>query len=357
MKHVNIPVFVPHLGCPKQCVFCDQRAISGVRSFVPGDARKTIEMWLETIGGKKAEIAFFGGSFTGIGTEFMTALLDLAEEYVSAGKAAGIRFSTRPDYVDPEILKILSRYTVAAAEIGIQSSSDRVLALSGRGHTAEDSRRAVSLLRDAGIPVVGQMMLGLPGAGREDDAATAEFIADCGAVAARIYPTVVLRGTALCEMFEKGTYTPLSVEEAVTRGADALSVFARRGVDCIRIGLPESACRDGEDGGYAAGPRHPAIGERIRSELYGRILESSLAEERVSTEGRQDGAVLSVAVCPGELSAAIGYRRENQIRIENKYNVKKVKFIEKPGIPRYNIILSWNFARGEEENRHVSENA
>ncbi len=353
MKHVNIPVFVPHLGCPKQCVFCDQRAISGVRSFVPGDARKTIEAWLDTLGGKKAEIAFFGGSFTGIGTERMTALLDLAEEYVAAGKAAGIRFSTRPDYVDPEILKILSRYTVAAAEIGIQSSSDRVLALSGRGHTAQDSRRAIFLLREAGIPVVGQMMLGLPGAGREDDAATAEFIADCGADAARIYPTVVLRGTELYEMYAKGTYVPLSVEEAVTRGADALSVFARRGVDCIRIGLPESACRDGEHDGYAAGPRHPAIGERIRSELYGRILESSLAEERFDGQD----AVLSVAVCPGELSAAVGYRRENQIRIENKYNVKKVKFIEKPGIPRYNIILSWDFARGEEKGRYVSENA
>ena len=164
MKHVNIPVFVPHLGCPKQCVFCDQRAISGVRSFDEGEARRVIERHLATLGDAEAEIAFFGGSFTGIGRERMTALLELAEEYVRAGPVRGIRFSTRPDFIDGEILEILSRYTITAAELGIQSSSDRVLALSKRGHTAEDSRRAMELLAEAGIPTVGQMMLGLPGA-------------------------------------------------------------------------------------------------------------------------------------------------------------------------------------------------
>ena len=359
MKHVNIPVFVPHLGCPGQCVFCDQRAISGVRSFVPEDARQLIESRLSTLGGRKAEIAFFGGTFTGIGREKMTALLDLAEEYAAAGRVTGIRFSTRPDFISPEIVKILSPYSVTAVELGIQSSRDRVLALSGRGHTAEDSRRAAALLRDAGYPVVGQMMLGLPGAEREDDRATAEFIADCGASAARIYPTLVFRGTELYSMTQSGRYRPLTEEEAVQRGADALSVFARRGVECIRIGLPDSACENADvepvhdvDSGYAAGPRHPAMGERIRSAVYGRLLDEALRDFDC-----RDAPFLSVSVCPGEVSAAVGYRRENQIRIENKYNVKKVKFIEKTGIPRYNTVISRDMPPRKGGSPHVPENA
>ena len=342
MKHVNIPVFVPHLGCPKQCVFCDQRAISGVRSFDMETARNTIEAHLATIGGAEADIAFFGGSFTGIGTGRMTALLDLAEEYVRAGKIRGIRFSTRPDYIDPEILAILSRYTVKTVELGIQSSSDRVLALSKRGHTAEDGRRAVSLLRSAGYEVVGQMMLGLPGADREDDRETARFIADCGASAARIYPTAVFRNTELYDRTVRGEYVPLTDGEAVERGADVLGIFASRGVEVIRIGLPASAGEEGD--AFFAGPRHPALGERIRSRLYGRLLGDALRNAGIPSAGEGRRVCLTVGVSSGEVSAAAGYGRENKIRIEKEFNVKKVKFIENPAVSRYNILLSSEYS-------------
>lgn len=353
MKHVNIPVFVPHLGCPKQCVFCDQRAISGVRSFDEGEARRVIDAHLATIGDKAAEIAFFGGSFTGIGRERMTALLDLAAEYVRAGRVSGIRFSTRPDYIDAEILGILAPYPVAAVELGIQSSSDRVLALSKRGHTAEDSRRAIRLLRDAGYSVVGQMMLGLPGSEREDDRATARFIADCGAEAARIYPTAVFRNTELYGFWKSGAYEPLTDEEAAERGADALGIFAESGVEVIRIGLPESA----GEASFAAGPLHPAMGERIRSRLYGRLIDEAAARAGIPEKGIGEPVFLTVGCAAGESSAVSGYRRENKIRIENKFNVKKVKFIENPGVSRYNITLSSESAAGGEVCRHVSENA
>ena len=338
MKHVNIPVFVPHLGCPKQCVFCDQRAISGVRSFDVEGARRVIGEHLASLGEAEAEIAFFGGSFTGIGTERMTALLDLAEGYVRAGKVRGIRFSTRPDCIDGEVLRILRRYSVKTVELGIQSASDRVLALSKRGHTAEDSRRAVSLLLGEGYEVVGQMMLGLPGADPEDDRDTARFIADCGASAARIYPTAVFRNTELYDMTLRGDYVPLTEEEAVRRGADVLGIFARRGVEVIRIGLPASAGEEGD--AFFAGPRHPALGERIRSRLYGRILEEAVRDAGIPSAGEGRPVFLTVQTAPGEGSAVSGYGRENKIRIENKFNVKKVKFIENPAVSRYNILLS-----------------
>lgn len=177
-NHVNIPVFIPHLGCPNMCVFCNQRAISGVSSFIPDMAEETIETALSSLDGMadRTEIAFFGGSFTGIDRELMVSLLDLAQSYVEDGRVSGIRMSTRPDYIDGEIISILKNYTVKAVELGIQSTSDKVLAASKRGHTSECSFRAMTMLRDAGFTTVGQMMIGLPLSTREDEVKTAEDI-------------------------------------------------------------------------------------------------------------------------------------------------------------------------------------
>ena len=160
-KHANIPLFVVHMGCPNQCVFCNQRLISGTSSFSADNAEEQIERALTTLSGtgRQAEIAFFGGSFTGIERSLMVGLLDTAQKYVEQGYVSGIRMSTRPDYIDADILAILSRYTVSCVELGIQSMSDSVLRITKRGHTAEDTRRACRLLTESGIPFAGQMML------------------------------------------------------------------------------------------------------------------------------------------------------------------------------------------------------
>ena len=331
--HVNIPVFIPHLGCPNLCVFCNQRAISGVRSFVPGQAKNEIDAVLSTLQNRDvtAEIAFFGGSFTGIDRELMKSLLDLAEEYVAAGMVTGIRFSTRPDYIDEEIISVLKRYTISAAELGIQSMSDEVLAASRRGHTASVTENAVRLLTDAGFDVVGQMMVGLPGSTADDEIRTAEKIAELGCTAARIYPAVVFRDTELCAMMNRGEYSPLSEEEAVQRSADVLEVFLRRGVDCIRIGLCDSENLHGTE--YAAGPNHPSLGELIEGEIYFRRISAIMDSLPEIPE------ICTVYVPDGEISKAVGQKRRNKIRIEYKYNVKKVKFVEKSSLTRYNILL------------------
>ena len=143
-SHANIPVFIPHLGCPNDCVFCDQRTISGVSEFSLSDVRGTVENALATLEGtgRTAEIAFFGGSFTGIDRALMISLLDLAEEYVESGKVSGIRMSTRPDYISDEIISVIGRYTLSEVELGIQSMSDKVLSACRRGHTAADTERA-----------------------------------------------------------------------------------------------------------------------------------------------------------------------------------------------------------------------
>ena len=330
--HVNIPVFIPHLGCPNMCVFCNQRLISGVDEFRPENARRIIDENLATLrgSGKTAEIAFFGGSFTGIDRGLMISLLDLAEEYVRRGEVKGIRMSTRPDYIDGEIIAILSRYTVSAVELGIQSFDGEVLRESKRGHTADVSVRAMNMLKNAGFTTVGQMMIGLPGADGESEKRCAEMIVSLGASAARIYPTIVFRGTELCEMTEHGLYTPLTVEEAVARSADVLEIFAENKVECLRIGLCESENLH-TDSSYFAGPNHPSLGELVYSEVYRRKISSSLSGSDVR------GKRLTVYVRHGDVSQTVGQGRCNIKRITADLGVKSVKIKEDYNLRKYEI--------------------
>ena len=238
MRHVNIPVFIPHLGCPNQCVFCNQRTISGVNEFSAESVRDTIENALSTIeNDAEVEIAFFGGSFTGIERSLMISLLEIGYSYITGGRVNSIRCSTRPDYIDDEILDILSRYGVKTIELGLQSSSNKVLEISKRGHYFEAEEKSCRMIVNQGFNLIGQMMVGLPGADLESELETARFIVASGAAGARIYPTVVFRDTELCDMTNGGFYKPLSVEEAVYRSARVLEIFLDGGVEVIRIGL------------------------------------------------------------------------------------------------------------------------
>ena len=237
-KHINIPIFIPHLGCPNNCVFCNQRSISGHQSFDRSSVEGEIKEVLATLTGDAyREIAFFGGSFTGIDRELMIYLLDVAKRYIDAGEVQGIRLSTRPDYINEEILDILKHYGVTAVELGIQSMSQTVLDTSKRGHNTDATERACALVKQYGFELVGQMMIGLPGADVEAEKYTARRICEMGADFARVYPTVVFYETELCDMARCGEYTPLSDDEAVMRTKEVLCVFDSFGVPCIRVGL------------------------------------------------------------------------------------------------------------------------
>ena len=334
-KHVNIPVFIPHLGCPNQCVFCNQRYISAVTEFDISEVRTTIESALATIDPitTETEIAFFGGSFTGIDRSLMIALLDIAEEYVSRGAVSSIRLSTRPDYIDEERLRILSAYHVRTIELGIQSASDRVLSLSKRGHSAEISRNAARLVRKSGFELVGQMMIGLPGATLEDEIATAEMIANCGARSARIYPAIVFKDTELDVMYRDGIYTPLSIDEAVFRSKEVYRIFLREGIEVIRVGLCSSENLSSEET-YSAGPNHVAIGELVESAIYFDLISSALNGQ--STEG----CVLLVYVNDKDVSKAAGQNRANKLSLTSIYRLKCVKIIGDPDLPKYKVKIS-----------------
>ena len=316
MAHRNIPIFIPHMGCPHQCVFCNQRSISGQGDFDEGTVDQTIQEALATIpAADEVEIAFFGGSFTGIDRDLMIRLLTTAEKYVTLGRVESIRLSTRPDYISSEILEILSRYSVKHIELGLQSMEDTVLSACRRGHTREQAMDACRAVVEAGFSLTGQMMIGLPNATPESEIETAKLICDLGASSARIYPTVVFYDTPLAELTKHLAYQPLSVGEAAVRSAETLRVFLAHGVNVIRIGLCASEGLTSPEK-VMAGPNHPALGELVWNEYYYQRIYKSLLEKNLL------GRTVTLTVPCGSISKAVGQRRCNLERLLRETGTK-----------------------------------
>lgn len=332
-RHVNIPIFIPHLGCPNDCVFCNQRTISGHGDFKIETVEGEIEIALSTIpADTEREIAFFGGSFTGIDRQLMIELLDLAQRYVDSGMVESIRLSTRPDYIDAEILSILSRYSVKTIELGLQSFDDGVLAASKRGHNAKCAEDACKAVKAAGFELIGQMMIGLPGSDTSTEKMTAESICRYGADGARVYPTVVFALTELADMCSRGEYSPLTTEDAVERTKNVLDIFDRHGVPCIRVGL--CASENLSDASKAvAGANHSAIGELAMSRLYLERICEQLDLMKIK------GGSVTVFVSPGSVSKAVGQKKVNKLQIYEKYGLESLKVLEKNELLGYNIII------------------
>lgn len=331
-RHVNIPVFIPHLGCPNQCVFCNQRAISGVTEFGADCVREIIDEALATVrGGQESEIAFFGGSFTGIDRSLMISLLDIAKEYIDAGKVSSIRLSTRPDYINLEIIEILKKYGVKTVELGLQSTSPDVLMLTKRGHGFEEEEKACRMIVEAGFELVGQMMIGLPGSDLQKELECAEFIVKSGATGARIYPTVVFYETELCEMAKAGLYEPISLEDAVVRCAAVFEKFYEAGVGVIRIGIHSSENLTSRDSCFG-GPNHPALGELVINEFFfGRI------SKELSKYETKDKTV-RICVAKGALSKAVGQKQKNKKRLSAEFSAEVI-FSESDTLSDYDFLI------------------
>lgn len=295
---------MPHNGCPCQCSFCNQKIISGKQNQPSADSVKdAVRVALASKGNfDKTEIAFFGGSFTAIDRDYMISLLEAAFEYVKNGFVEGIRISTRPDRIDGEIIKILKRYGVSAVELGAQSMDDEVLLLNRRGHTVKDIEDAFFMLKNAGFETGLQMMTGLYGSTYEKDVKTAERIVELHPDTARIYPTVVLKGTYLGELFEKSEYKPMTLDETVSLCADILPMFIESGIDVIRLGLHYS---DDVKENYLAGGFHPALMELVEGEIYLRKALKIL-------EKYPKNKPLTLFVNEKELSKMKGHQKRNE---------------------------------------------
>ena len=311
-KHYNIPVFITHSGCRNECIFCNQKIITGQSGSLDEEKiRRTIEKFAGIISNRQlnsttgAEIAFFGGSFTGIEKSQMIKLLEIANEYIKKyDMIKAVRISTRPDYISPEIIDILIKYNVKSVELGIQSMSAEVLAACKRGHTIKDTVKACEIIKTAGINLTGQMMLGLPESDRQKDIATAAEIVKLGANAARIYPVVVLKNTKLYDMYKNGLYEPLNLDEAVFRAKEIKKIFDLNGLEILRMGLCSSDIAESD---IAAGPYHPAFGELVENE----VIYEKLVEKIKNTNDKN----IVIYINKKDMSKTVGHKRKNIERL------------------------------------------
>lgn len=271
MKKGNISIFIAHNGCPQQCSFCNQKTITGTRSQPTGeDVRNAVETALKK-SGYEYEIAFFGGSFTAIEREYMITLLSAAYEYVKDGRVKGIRISTRPDFIDEEVLEILENYGVTSVELGAQSMDDEVLSANLRGHNAKAVVTASKLIKSKGFELGLQMMTGLYKDTDEKAILTAKKIIELKPDTVRIYPAVVLKGTYLAQLYQNGEYNPANAEKSAELCAELLPMFENAGIKIIRLGLHSS-----EDikKNMLAGGFHDSFGELVKSQIMlNKILE------------------------------------------------------------------------------------
>lgn len=323
-KEYIIPIFVPHLGCPNDCTFCNQKKISGqTKKVTKQDVRNTIEYYLKNF--KKddnyIEVAFFGGSFTGIDSKIQEELLSVAYEYIKNKKIDSIRLSTRPDYIDKETLKRLKKYGVKTIELGVQSTNDYILKKCRRGHTFEDVKKASKLIRRFGFTLGHQMMVGLPESTRQDEIKTAKDLIKLKPKIIRIYPVLVISGTQLEEDYKNGEYEPLNVEQAVEISKELLILFASKHINVIRIGLQntsEITDPNNPNSQVVAGPYHPAFRQLVESALWYDAISEKIKKVNINIKDVQ------IDANPYDINNIIGHKRCNVTKIDNLYNTNLI---------------------------------
>ncbi|MEK6744167.1 MAG: radical SAM protein [Nitrospirota bacterium] len=310
-----IPFFITHAGCPHQCVFCNQKNITGKNE--PPDASSihaSISHYLEAHRDDEVvQVAFYGGSFTALPLTAQTTYLEAVRPFIRSGNIESIRLSTRPDSITPDILDVLKQHGVATIELGAQSMDDEVLLLSGRGHSAADTVKAVALLREHHFVVGLQLMPGLPGDTPEAFQQTVEQVIFLKPDFVRIYPALVIRDTPLAGLYRTGRYAPLSLDDAVLQCHQALDRFEQAGIEVIRIGLQPTAELE-RPGTILAGPWHPAFRQLVESSRFLKKMCSLLST-------RDQAGTVTLYVNPADLSTVIGQKRGNIDAVKVRYGL------------------------------------
>lgn len=337
MENYIIPVFVPHLGCPHDCIFCNQRKISGVKKETTAeDVRLIADECLSTISKKNkgiVEIAFYGGSFTGIPKQKQEELLNAANVFIKKGQVDSIRVSTRPDYIDQHILNLLREYGVKTIELGVQSMDDEVLEKSCRGHTSDDVIKASGLIRQNGFRLGHQIMIGLPGDTIQKDIQTAKKLIQLKPDMVRIYPTLIIKGTMLEEYCINNMYKPLDLEEAVHISKQLLKLFIKNGILVIRLGLQTTENINLERD-VLAGPFHSAFKELVHSEL-----RYDLISYIIDTMHIQNGKDIFIKVNNKEISITSGHNKINRKKIYDNYGIEKIEISEHNNVEIGQVIV------------------
>ncbi len=323
-----IPIFIPHRGCPHDCLFCNQQKISGFDredTSRPGVA-ETIDEWLlRNKHRNQVQVAFFGGSFTCLPAGEQVKLLSVVQPYIERKKVDTIRISTRPDCIDPIICDLLKKYNVGVVELGVQSLSDTVLQKSLRGHTAQQSRDAFRLLKSSGVQVGFQLMPGLPGETTSSLLRGIDEVIILRPDFVRLYPALVVKDSGLEKLYLADKYRPLSMGKAIGLSARCYEKLTQAGIRVVRVGLQPS---ESLDKNVIAGPYHPAFGELVQSRLWLKKIQARLVL-------LESGQTLLIRISHKDMSAVVG---------GNKNNIKRLEKLGFSG--RFTILQDKKMARG-----------
>lgn len=320
-KQYIIPIFVPHLGCPNDCVFCNQKSISGQKKKLSKEeVKKIIDDYLKNLKNEDAqvEIAFYGGSFTAIEENLQEEFLQIAYEYIKAGKVESIRISTRPDAIHKEILKRLKKYKVKTIELGVQSANDYILKKANRGHTFSDVKKASKMIRWHGFKLGHQMMIGLPESTRIDEINTAKSLIKLKPKMIRIYPVLVIKNTPLEKEYINGNYEPLALVQAIEISKELVRMFSDKNIEIIRIGLQntdEIDSPENKTSEVVAGPYHPAFRQLVESAMWYDAIVGKIKQLNVKVKE------VEVTVNPIDANNVIGHKRENVSKLKDTYDV------------------------------------
>ena len=320
-KQYIIPIFVPHLGCPNDCVFCNQRSISGqLKQMTKEETKATIEKFLASFKdeGVYTEIAFFGGSFTGIDIKKQKELLEVAYDYVKSGQVDGIRLSTRPDYISVEELKLLKQYGVTTIELGVQSTNDYILKKCKRGHSFDDVKKASKLIKKYKFNLGHQMMIGLPESTRLDELRTAKDLAKLKPKIIRLYPVLVIKNTELAKEYDEGIYKPVSLDKAVDICKELYIFFTKKKIKVIRMGLQNTdliSNPDNINSEVVAGPYH---------EAFGQLVEDSIWYDKIINKIKKfNTKVIDIVINANEenVNNIVGHHKQNITKIKDIYDI------------------------------------
>ncbi len=305
-----IPIFIPHQGCPRHCLFCNQVSISGQRGTQDDDAdlvQKTIRQWLEqSCKHRDVQVAFYGGSFTCLPEERQQLFLEAVQPFIHSGDVASIRLSTRPDCIDIRICNFLKHYGVQTVELGVQSLDDQVLLAALRGHSREDSIRAAGVIKESGISLGIQLMPGLPLENSRSWSATVDQVVQLKPDCVRLYPTLVIAGSGLAAQYKEGSFQPMSMNRAIAYCCKAKEAFDKAAIRIVRMGLQASESLEKE---LLAGPYHPSFGELVTARHWFRRARRLLALCPA-------GATITLTIADRDISAFVGLKRINMKRLQ-----------------------------------------
>lgn len=335
-RHYIIPIFVPHEGCPHNCVFCNQNSITGNEAVVDeAYAEEVIKSHLSTINKENSiiEISFFGGTFTAISVDKQKRLLSVAKKYKDSEKVNYIRLSTRPDYIDHNILNNLKSYGVDIIELGVQSMDNEVLRYAGRGHTEEDVIKAANLIKEYGFTLGIQIMLGLPKDNFSKDIETTQKVINLNPDLCRIYPSLVVKNTPMEIMYKNGDYIPYTLEEAVTISKIVFGMLNSNGINVIRIGLqPTEEINYGKE--IVVGPFHPSFRELVQSSIINDMIHEFLTEKAISS--------IKISVNPKTISKLFANKKQYFKDMLNKLNIPTIPALNDHNLDQDTIKILLN---------------